>query len=77
MSYDRDKRKRLEKPKFNRLKGEQAARHELAKDEHDVQPEGRKYKGVKHKNDSSSHDERQYDTRSDDATMRPSSLDDE
>jgi hypothetical protein len=72
MKYFRDRSKDNKKPTHNRLKGEEAAKYEQAGDERDIQPEGIKYKGVKHKNRSDEHSEGEYDRRSDDTTMRPS-----
>jgi hypothetical protein len=74
MSYDR-REKPNDKPRFNRLKGEEAMKYDEAQDDRDVQPEGRKYKGVKNTNASGTHAEGQHDKRDDDATMHPSSAD--
>ena len=74
MSYDR-REKPNDKPRFNRRKGEEALKYDEAQDERDIQPEGAKYKGVKHGKASGTHAEGQYDRRDDDATMRPSSDD--
>lgn len=75
MKYNKDKSTNEEQPTHNRLKGEEAAKQDMTQDERDRQPEGGKYKGVKHDNASGTHAEGQYDKRDDDATMHPSSDD--
>ncbi len=75
MAYDNDKSVNDNGPTHNRLKGEEAAKQDRAQNERDTQPEGNKYKGVKHDNPSGTHAEGQYDKRDDDATMHPSSDD--
>ncbi|WP_276131883.1 hypothetical protein [Polluticoccus soli] len=52
MKYHRDKSVDKRQPTHNRQKGDEAAKYEQAVNEQDVQPEGAKYKGVKHSKSS-------------------------
>lgn len=65
MKYQKDKSVNKKQPTHNRQKGEEAAKYDQAANEQDIQPEGAKYKGVKHKGRSGSQREEQSDMRTD------------
>jgi hypothetical protein len=56
-------------------RGEDALKYDQQENERDMQPEGGKNKGTKQDTATGTHQEGQYDKRSDDATMHPSSAD--